>query len=79
MNIEELKARLDINGLEKYFDKLQPLLQNTIRLYQKEVNENDIVIGQTKIGGRPDLPKEISWVTETNMVKTRGKKVFIFQ
>ncbi len=45
MNIEELKARLDINGLEKYFDKLQPLLQNTIRLYQKEVNENDIVIG----------------------------------
>lgn len=56
---------------------MQPLLRNTIRFYQKEVNENDIVIGQTKIGGRPDLPKEISWGTETNMVKTR-KKSFYF-
>lgn len=69
MNIEELKNKLDTNGLGKYFDKLQPLLRNTIRLFQKETDENDIAIGQTKIGGRPDLPTEISWVTETNNEK----------
>ncbi|MBN8822380.1 MULTISPECIES: YwqG family protein [unclassified Spirosoma] len=78
MNIEEFKNRLDTNGLGKYFDKLQPLLRNTIRLYQKATDENNISIGQTKIGGRPDLPKEISWVTENNIVETTEKKFLIF-
>lgn len=36
-----------------------------------------MAIGQSKIGGRPDLPKELSWVTETN-VETIRKKDFIF-
>ena len=78
MNIEEFKNNLDKNGLGKYFDKLQPLLRNTIRLYQKATNENDIAIGQTKIGGKPDLPNEITWVTETNIVETTEKKFLIF-
>jgi uncharacterized protein YwqG len=79
MNIEEFKNKLDTNGLGKYFDKLQPLLRNTIRLYQKATDENNIAIGQTKIGGRPDLPKEISWVTETNIVEKTEKKFLIFK
>ena len=74
MNIEEFKNRLDTNGLGKYFDKFQPLLRNTIRLYQKATDENEIVLGQTKIGGKPDLPNEISWVTETNIVETTESK-----
>ena len=78
MDVEELKNKLETNGLEKYFDKLQPLLRNTIRLYQKETDENEIAIGQTKIGGRPDLPQEVIWVTETNTVKIKGKKFLIF-
>lgn len=78
MNIEELKNKLDKNGLGKYFDKLKPLLRNTIRLYQEVIDEDKISIGQTKIGGRPDLPKEISWVTETNIVETTEKKFIIF-
>jgi hypothetical protein len=52
MDIEELKNKLDTNGLSKYFDKLHPLLRNTIRLYQNATDENNIAIGQTKIGGR---------------------------
>lgn len=51
MNIEGFKNRIDANGLGKYFDKFQPLLRNTIRLYQKATDENDIAIGKTKIGG----------------------------
>lgn len=78
MNIEEFKSRLDTNGLGKYFDKLQPVLRNTIRLYQKATDENNIAIGQTKIGGRPDLPREITWLTETNIVETTEKKFLIF-
>ena len=78
MNIEEFKNRLDTNGIGKYFDKFQPLLRNTIRLYQKATDEDDIAIGQTKIGGKPDLPNEISWVRETNIVKTTEKQSLIF-
>lgn len=78
MNTKELKNKLDANGLGKYFDKLQPLLRNTIRLYQEEAEEKNIVIGQTKIGGKPDLPEEISWVTETNIVEKEEKKFLIF-
>ena len=78
MDIKEFKTKLETNGLGKYFDKFQPLLRNTVRLYQKETNENDIAIGQTKIGGKPDLPNELSWLTETNIVETKEKKFYIF-
>jgi uncharacterized protein YwqG len=77
MNIEELKVTLEANNLGTHFDRLQPLLRNTIRLYQKETAEKDIAIGRTKIGGQPDLPKEISWITETNTVETIEKN-FLF-
>lgn len=79
MNIEEFKDRLEANGLEKYFDKLKPLLRNTVRLYQEVIDEGKISIGQTKIGGKPDLPPEISWVTETNIIETTEKKFLIFK
>ena len=78
MNIEELKNRLDANGLERYFDKLKPLLRHTIRLYQQATDEGTMSIGQTKIGGRPDLPSEITWVTETNIIQTTRRKFLIF-
>jgi uncharacterized protein YwqG len=79
MNLEEFKNKLGLNGLGKYFDKLQPLIRNTIRLYQSEVDEDRIAIGQTNIGGRPDLPTEINWVTETNTVEKSGIKFLIFK
>jgi len=79
MNIDELKNKLETNGLGKYFDKLQPLLRNSIRLYQKVTDENEIGIGETKIGGRPDLPPTIAWVTETNTVVTKKRRFLIFK
>lgn len=78
MDIEELKNKLDKNGLHNYFEKLKPLLRNTVRAYPKETSENNIAFGQTKIGGRPDLPTNISWVTETNLVEKKEKKFFVF-
>jgi len=78
MNIEEFKNKFEINGLGKYFDKLQPLSRNTIRLYQKATDENSIAIGQTKIGGRPDLPTEINWLIESYIVEKTEKKFLFF-
>jgi len=79
MNIEDLENKLSENGLEKYFGKLKSLVRNTIRLYPEQADESDIAIGQTKIGGRPDLPKGIHWVTETNSNETTVKKFLVFK
>lgn len=79
MNLEELYRKLESNDLEIYFSRLQPLVRNTIRFYQQEAIEDEIAIGETKIGGRPDLPSSISWVTETNTIETTEKKFLIFK
>lgn len=79
MNIEEFKNKLNANELGKYLNTLNPILRNTVRLYQNAADEDSIAIGQTKIGGRPDLPKEITWVTETNIVETTATKYLIFK
>lgn len=78
MYLEELKFKLDTNGLGKYFDKFLPFVRNTIRLYPQEADEDNMATGQTKIGGRPDLPADIRWVTETNTVETVQKKFVFF-
>ncbi len=74
-NKEQLFDRLKANGLDHFFDKLEPFVKNTIRLYLKPCNEEDIQVGQSKIGGQPDLPSSLYWVTETNTIK---KKKFWF-
>lgn len=78
MNLEELKSKLETNRLSQHFEKLVPFLRNTIRLYHKPTNESNIAIGQTKIGGRPDLPPEITWVTETTNVEKKRRKFVFF-
>lgn len=74
---EQLFEKLKTNGLGKYFDKIEPMICNTIRLYLTSCSEDDIPIGQSKIGGQPDLPAGFSWFTETNTVTTK-KKFWIF-
>lgn len=79
MYLEELKFKLDTNGLGKYFERLKPFVRNAIRLYPWKVDEDDIAVGQTKIGGRPDLPPGISWVLETASVEIVEKKLLFFR
>lgn len=78
MDIEELKSRLETNGLGHCFDKLKLHVRNSIRLHLNATDENSMAVGRTKIGGRPDLPKDIPWVTETNIKVSREKKFFFF-
>jgi uncharacterized protein YwqG len=70
MNKEEFFTILQNNELGKYLNKLEPVLKNTLRLYQTPCKENEIKLGQSKIGGRPDLPSSIQWIMETNAVVT---------
>lgn len=68
MNIDKIKNILGINA----FSKLESFLRHTIRLYPTPIDENTISIGQSKIGGKPDLPININWVTETNIVASEN-------
>lgn len=40
---------------------LQDSLRYSIRLHTALANEDELELGATKIGGRPDLPEDISW------------------
>jgi len=64
MTKQELIEKLKDKGLYKYYEKLEPRLRNAIRLYLTSSPENEIKVGQTKIGGQPDLPQNISWLTD---------------
>jgi uncharacterized protein YwqG len=77
MKLEEFRNKLEKIGIGKHFDSLQLSLRNSIRLHHKSTDEINIKLGQTKIGGKPDLPKEIKWVTETNIIKE--KKILFFK
>lgn len=78
MNKEIFKARLGSYHLEKYFDLLAPHLRDSIRLYLTPLHENELKIGQTKIGGRPDLPEGMPWPSETKTETVRESKFLFF-
>lgn len=78
MDQTTFKERLKEIGLENYFQSFQPFFKNTIRLYPQEADENGIAIGQTKIGGFPDLPPEITWPNESLTNVITETKFFFF-
>ena len=78
MDTQEFKGKLYLNGLDHHFETLAPLMRNSIRLYQAATDENDLKIGQTKIGGRPDLPKGVTWASEKSTIVTTQKKFLFF-
>lgn len=67
MTKEEFRQKLGDNGLEGWFDKLEPGFRSTIRLYLTTNKVDDIPVGQSKFGGCPDLPIDVAWATETGM------------
>ncbi len=54
------------NGLARTFPLIEPLIKNCIQLSLKKTDENTLSIGQSKIGGLPDLPKSEKWFTWKN-------------
>lgn len=75
MTKEELFNRLKENGLEKYFELLVPTIRNSIRLDVSATREEEIKLGQSKIGGKPDLPQGRLWEMEP-IVQNKAKDAF---
>ncbi|MFC5406501.1 DUF1963 domain-containing protein [Cohnella soli] len=48
-------------GLEDYSEKFQRMIKPSIRLITERESEEKLAIGQTKLGGQPDLPANMEW------------------
>lgn len=66
LNAEELKKIFEDLGLGKHWDKFKPLLRNEIRIITLKSDTENKHLGISKIGGQPDLPKDINWFKESN-------------
>ncbi|WP_337100090.1 YwqG family protein [Paenibacillus sp. YIM B09110] len=48
-------------GLEDYSEQFQSMIKPSIRLITERESEKKLAIGQTKLGGQPDLPANVEW------------------
>lgn len=60
MNKEELKDLFSKHNLASIWHKIEHLIKNSIRI-KIERTDDQIMLGKSKLGGRPDLPKDINW------------------
>jgi uncharacterized protein YwqG len=61
VNPETFRESLTAAGLGDYVGALQALIRPSIRLTSEVVEDADTGSGQTKLGGRPDLPTDFKW------------------
>lgn len=64
MTKEHFFEQLKKASLDKHADRFESLLKNTIRIYLSKQKEKKISIGDSKIGGHPDFPKDMNWPTD---------------
>ena len=69
---EDYKKAFQESGLSSKWSFFEKHLKPEIWIQPSQVEENEIKIGQSKIGGRPDLPTNMDWPKEEN------GKYFIF-
>jgi len=55
------RERLSAAGLGQHADGLAALVRPSIRLRPKPVDESEIAVGSSKLGGLPDLPPSFEW------------------
>jgi uncharacterized protein YwqG len=62
MDRETITQKLNEAGLEQYVEALEPLMRSAIRALPEAVEDDDeIPLGASKLGGRPDLPVGTPW------------------
>lgn len=77
---ENLKRLIHKFGFQDVEAHLMKYARSCIRVETTSVeNEDDLKIGQSKVGGRPDLPKDMEWVTVPKNIGTRSSVPFIAQ
>src|SRR5215510_11398881 len=61
--IDELREQIKAFGLERHEEKIVSLAKPAIRMLPKRVEDDEIPIGASKLGGNPDLPEDFEWKT----------------
>ncbi|WP_028612788.1 YwqG family protein [Paenibacillus harenae] len=59
--MKDFNMLLRNEGLDRFETELSAVVRPAIRIQTNEIREEAIPVGASKIGGRPDLPKGISW------------------
>jgi Domain of unknown function (DUF1963) len=57
----QLRALLLARRLDRLVAPLLALASPTVRIYIERVDERDLPMGSSKLGGRPDLPTGVDW------------------
>jgi len=68
-SIQDLQKLFKAYGLEHKFDLFKPLVRSRIDFELTSVDDELIQIGQSKVGGKPDLDSSTSW-PQTNLKKS---------
>lgn len=57
----KIKELFEENHISNIWEKIESKVKNSIKISLNKVDESEILIGESKIGGSPDLPKNIDW------------------
>lgn len=63
---EEFKDAFDKEGLSEKWSYFEKHLKPEVRLNLRSTKDEEIAVGTTKIGGEPDLPKDVEWPKQNN-------------
>ncbi|MEL6408307.1 MAG: YwqG family protein [Chloroflexota bacterium] len=78
--IENLKKLIHEHGFGDIEDDLLKIARPSIRVQTTRVgDESELAIGQSKLGGRPDLPKDMDWVVKQTKKAEQRSLPFIGQ
>lgn len=58
---DQLRELIHQVGLDSVADKLVSLSKPSIRITRQRINQADLPIGASRLGGMPDLPPDIQW------------------
>lgn len=66
LTTNDWKLKFRNAGLEQHWAKFEHLLRNEIAIHPDAAVDTEIKVGQSKIGGQPDLPRNQTWFKEDN-------------
>ncbi len=64
--VEDLRLKFEEAGLTEHWEECKPYLKNEILIDITSAEEKDFVLGESKIGGKPDLPIGTNWFKDDN-------------
>jgi uncharacterized protein YwqG len=60
-DLDRARDRLVAAGLERHADAIVALVEPSLRLVPDARDDPQLPVGASKLGGRPDLPRELEW------------------